>query len=337
MTPIKQRSSSQIFEKYALKTLHSFPKESIILLNGDLDPHLFKYYQTCEGVREDLNLIEIDHMNKKWFITMQSHHFPNVKFPKRKRGRLTNFLNENLVKSKNNNIFICGENVLQYDSNYETKNYGMCEKVFTKDYVWKSEGSFPSSAPAKTKRKNEKGGVTVKVTMVSSRFGEGEGGAIENSSEEGEGVEEDVGEMERYFISSSKAIPRLDEETVDWLKNYHKDSFEYWISREIWTRNVFVCNLLIFYATREESLELGNQNILIFHAVEHCESIYIAHKNKDPLGLIGYDHFRSAGILFGHFAALLLNEPLAKENDGDVQRLRDIVNICWKCGKWRGN
>lgn len=37
--------------------LASFPKNSLVLLNGDINNNMIKYPQQCEGVRPDLRLL----------------------------------------------------------------------------------------------------------------------------------------------------------------------------------------------------------------------------------------------------------------------------------------
>jgi len=74
-------SATDSFYKVGVAMLESFPPNSLVLLNGDLNHNLLKYPNQCEGVRPDLSLVSLQLMSWDWWVPMQRHHYQNVTIP----------------------------------------------------------------------------------------------------------------------------------------------------------------------------------------------------------------------------------------------------------------
>ena len=105
-------SESTQFITNGRQILHSFPPDSLVLLNGDLNNNIIKYPQSCEGVRTDVQLISLQLMTWDWYVPMQSVNYGNVSFPGLRyhvnyAGSFTmrQFLDKNVRKFP---IFLCG-------------------------------------------------------------------------------------------------------------------------------------------------------------------------------------------------------------------------------------
>jgi hypothetical protein len=137
-------SSNDSFAQQGLSMLYSFPKNSIVLLNGDLNNNMVKYFQSCENIRRDLSLLSLQLMSWDWFVPQQSVNYPQVIFPGNryhisfpKSFNIKTFLDMNYAK--NRNIFLCGPWKEGDHSNHRPNNqgkyynefpYGECSKLF---------------------------------------------------------------------------------------------------------------------------------------------------------------------------------------------------------------
>ena len=76
--PIFNHHDNWSFWANGSRILNSFPKNSIVLLNGDLNNNLIKYPQQCEGLRKDVDLLSLQLMTWDWFVPMQKHNYNNT-------------------------------------------------------------------------------------------------------------------------------------------------------------------------------------------------------------------------------------------------------------------
>lgn len=116
--------------------LETFPKNSIVMLNGDINNNLLKYAQQCEGIRPDLRLLSLQLMTWNWFVRMQKDYYPGVIFPGthyhvNQPGSfpLRKFLDKNYKKFK---IYLCGpfkEGDDSFHGHYQNVFYGHCDRI----------------------------------------------------------------------------------------------------------------------------------------------------------------------------------------------------------------
>ena len=105
-------SDSFQFIQNGRKILHSFPPNSVVLLNGDLNNNVIKYPQSCEGARADVQLLSLQLMTWDWFVPMQRRNYANVSFPGSRYHvnfadsfTMRQFMDRNIRKHP---IFLCG-------------------------------------------------------------------------------------------------------------------------------------------------------------------------------------------------------------------------------------
>jgi hypothetical protein len=150
--PIHDHRANDGFYTQGVSMLRSFPKGSIVLLNGDLNNNLVKYPQQCEGVRPDLSLLSLQLMSWDWFVPVQRDNYPAVIFPGIRYHTTTpqsfnikRFLDANIKSKKSpGGIFLCGpfkdgdnSNIRTRDPNtgattskfYEEHPYGLCSQL----------------------------------------------------------------------------------------------------------------------------------------------------------------------------------------------------------------
>lgn len=135
----RDNSDNKVFQAKSEAVLATFPRDSIVILNGDLNNNLMKYPQQCEGVRPDLRLVSLQLMTWDWFVEMQAHNYPGVKFPgfkyhPREPGAfsLLQFLDANIDKFE---IFLCGPFKAgdeTYKAGYEVLPFGECGQLVRK-------------------------------------------------------------------------------------------------------------------------------------------------------------------------------------------------------------
>ena len=61
--------------------LKGLPPNAILLCYGDLPGNAARYVQTCDGVRPDVRVIDLEMMTFEWYLPMLEHSFPGVVFP----------------------------------------------------------------------------------------------------------------------------------------------------------------------------------------------------------------------------------------------------------------
>lgn len=139
--PARDSSDNLAFRAQALRVLASFPRDSVVLLNGDLNNNLAKYPQQCEGVRRDLDLVSLQLMTWDWFVPMQAHHYPRLVFPgSRYHPRvpggfdMARFLAANGAGQPDaaRRFFLCGEwkdGDRSTDGAFEVLPFGTCGEV----------------------------------------------------------------------------------------------------------------------------------------------------------------------------------------------------------------
>lgn len=124
--PYFDQSGNSAFYQVGYSIVQSFPSDSLVLLNGDLNHNIIKYAHSCEDVRPDLRLISLQLMTWEWFVPMHAHNYKNVTFPGNRyhpnmKGGfgIKQFLDANW-KTFQGKLFLCG-NWKDYDfSNYKT-------------------------------------------------------------------------------------------------------------------------------------------------------------------------------------------------------------------------
>eukprot|EP00475_Leptophrys_vorax_P037040 TRINITY_DN6334_c0_g1_i1.p1 TRINITY_DN6334_c0_g1~~TRINITY_DN6334_c0_g1_i1.p1 ORF type:complete len:741 (-),score=147.68 TRINITY_DN6334_c0_g1_i1:51-2273(-) len=130
-------SQNLVFELYARSIVGAVPKNSIILLNGDISHNTFKYLQHCEGFRPDVDMLSLQLMSWQWFSHQRKHH-PRVHFPNEHYNPfLPNgfSLKQLLDANWNRPIFLCGyfkEGDSSHEVEYATLPFGYCHRIVKK-------------------------------------------------------------------------------------------------------------------------------------------------------------------------------------------------------------
>jgi hypothetical protein len=115
--PVHDHHTNISFFTHGESILNSFPPDSIVLLNGDLNNNLVKYPQQCEAQRrEDVSLLSLQLMSWDWFVPMQRANYPAVVFPGNRyhimhEGSfdIRTFLDANIGNPKaKGGVFLCG-------------------------------------------------------------------------------------------------------------------------------------------------------------------------------------------------------------------------------------
>ncbi len=134
--PRTNQSDTMLLAQVGEVMIDSFPKGSIVLLNGDLNNNIVKYRQTCLNERPDLHLVSLQLMTWSWFVEMQARHYPGVIFPgkafhPRVPGSfsIAQFLDANY---NTHPIILCGgwkEGDDSWARDYTKLPYGSCDQV----------------------------------------------------------------------------------------------------------------------------------------------------------------------------------------------------------------
>jgi len=135
------------FYAHGQTILKSFPLNSFVFLNGDINNNAIKYPQQCEGVRRDVRLISLQLITWDWWVDMQAAHYPNVTFPGTKYHprvpgafSFKQLLDVNIKKFS---IFICGP-YKDYDDSwkghYHDVAFGHCNRILPSQRVFPPGG-----------------------------------------------------------------------------------------------------------------------------------------------------------------------------------------------------
>lgn len=77
----RDESKNTYVRDFGHSMLQGLPPNSILLCYGDLPGNAARYVQTCDGVRPDVRVIDLEMMTFEWYLPMLEHSFPGVVFP----------------------------------------------------------------------------------------------------------------------------------------------------------------------------------------------------------------------------------------------------------------
>eukprot|EP00941_MAST-03F_sp_MAST-3F-sp1_P003939 g3939.t1 len=69
------------FREYGKQILKSIPKNSLLLVSGDLNHNSVKYVQQCERFRTDIDILSPELMSYEWFTSTHARHYKRISFP----------------------------------------------------------------------------------------------------------------------------------------------------------------------------------------------------------------------------------------------------------------
>jgi hypothetical protein len=69
---MNDHSGDWIFFRSGEALLTSMPRDSLLLLNGDLNNNMAKYVHQCERVRTDVHLVQLQLISWPWFVPLQT-------------------------------------------------------------------------------------------------------------------------------------------------------------------------------------------------------------------------------------------------------------------------
>ena len=124
---------------YGRAILQALPQKAILLVRGDLITNSVFYVQTCEGLRPDVRIVELEPMTYKWYLKKPPRWLSDVRFP----GTFYNpneaggfsigaFLTANISSSP---IFLAGDFVAgdsSHEGQFELLAAGMVSEVVPK-------------------------------------------------------------------------------------------------------------------------------------------------------------------------------------------------------------
>ncbi|KAK5577482.1 hypothetical protein RB653_002423 [Dictyostelium firmibasis] len=78
---LQDQSDNYSFYDYGHSVLDSLPRNTLLLVGGDLVTNVPMYLHLCEKVRPDIDILSLEIMSWEWFKITQSPLFHRVKFP----------------------------------------------------------------------------------------------------------------------------------------------------------------------------------------------------------------------------------------------------------------
>jgi len=136
---VSDQSENQVFRGYASSILETLPHQSVLIINYDMTFTSVRYMQECEGLRDDVETINLSMMTYPWFKEKQQlHHgltFPGSHYTKENTVAWLNggfTFSEFIDANPDRDIYIAGR--LNYDDppyfkQYEEKPHGLVRKI----------------------------------------------------------------------------------------------------------------------------------------------------------------------------------------------------------------
>lgn len=117
--------------------LQSTPRNTILLVNGDLINNLAAYYNGCEGVGKDrgVDVVGLQQMTYSQFVPIQRRNFPEIVFPGPKFHpfdggfSIAEFISANMFKRP---IVLCGgqkDGDTSWKGKYNVYPQGLCNRI----------------------------------------------------------------------------------------------------------------------------------------------------------------------------------------------------------------
>ncbi|EFA77227.1 transmembrane protein [Heterostelium album PN500] len=78
---LQDQSENYSFINYGHAILDNLPKNTLLLVGGDLVTNVPQYLKLCEGVRPDVDILSLEEMSWDWFTITQGPLLKNVNFP----------------------------------------------------------------------------------------------------------------------------------------------------------------------------------------------------------------------------------------------------------------
>lgn len=72
-----------IVERYAHAILDPLPPRALLLTRGNLVTNTVRYLQSCEGVRDDVVVLDQELLTRPWYVRRMARRFPELRFPGR--------------------------------------------------------------------------------------------------------------------------------------------------------------------------------------------------------------------------------------------------------------
>ena len=81
--PEMDETRNDLIYKYGRWLLddEAVPDKAKVVVKGDLITNTVRYLQVCEGIKPDVQTVDMSMMTYKWFVKKQAHNFPDIKFP----------------------------------------------------------------------------------------------------------------------------------------------------------------------------------------------------------------------------------------------------------------
>ncbi|XP_041352364.1 transmembrane protein 260-like [Gigantopelta aegis] len=122
------QTGNLVIEDFANSVLHSLPKDSMLLTEGDLSATSLRYFQLCEHTRPDLAIFDQQILTYEWSLAMTRTFHSKIVFP----GDVFHLHNGKMPDGKVSFNFKC-----LLDVNYE-KPIFTCIGVQVQDPSWKN-------------------------------------------------------------------------------------------------------------------------------------------------------------------------------------------------------
>ncbi|GAM25052.1 hypothetical protein SAMD00019534_082270 [Acytostelium subglobosum LB1] len=78
---LQDQSENLSYVYYGHAVLDPLPKDTLLLVGGDLITNVPQYMKLCEGLRPDIDIISLEEMSWDWFTVTQGPIYKNVNFP----------------------------------------------------------------------------------------------------------------------------------------------------------------------------------------------------------------------------------------------------------------
>ncbi|XP_025106062.1 transmembrane protein 260-like isoform X1 [Pomacea canaliculata] len=150
--PLCDSSRNLVVHDFAVASLSAFPKDAVVLTEGDLPSNSFRFFHLVEHMRPDLTIVDQEMLTYDWFIPMLKPHLPGLMFPgdqmfsrsgisadNKKLFTFRQLLDANFDKKPLYGCIGVQDHEPSWKETYELRPFGICDQFVKKGTKFKLE------------------------------------------------------------------------------------------------------------------------------------------------------------------------------------------------------
>jgi hypothetical protein len=155
----ENQNHNRLIYNFGSAMLNTVPENALILTRGDIYINSLRYLQECEGLRQDVKVIDLEQLKTEWMHQLVSRHYPDIALPEgpyqpdvkpgdKQYYGVVDIIDANIDRMPIYVNLIKKHSELSWDDKYEAIPEGLAYRVLYIDAPFDIDSYFESSAKA---------------------------------------------------------------------------------------------------------------------------------------------------------------------------------------------